>query len=200
MPTEYFRGAERGVDGDGVLERDLAVDEALPVGAASCNGAPSIVSTARNKKAALVGGFLSGGARRDRTADLLHAMQALSQLSYGPDSLAGEPHVSSSFSMVSPMMSVTSGSPSSSSSMNAASSVPGSISTSSISPAAPAAGFLPCCSASASSSETNSASAVSGTTASGSATGAGAGRATGAAGSGRERDCGGTTIGTTLPV
>src|SRR6202034_81614 len=27
---------------------------------------------------------LTGGARRDRTADLLHAMQALSQLSYGP--------------------------------------------------------------------------------------------------------------------
>src|SRR6266403_4944784 len=26
----------------------------------------------------------SGGARRDRTADLLHALQALSQLSYGP--------------------------------------------------------------------------------------------------------------------
>src|SRR3979490_3104693 len=26
----------------------------------------------------------AGGARRDRTADLLHAMQALSQLSYGP--------------------------------------------------------------------------------------------------------------------
>jgi hypothetical protein len=26
----------------------------------------------------------NGGARRDRTADLLHAMQALSQLSYGP--------------------------------------------------------------------------------------------------------------------
>jgi len=26
----------------------------------------------------------TGGARRDRTADLLHAMQALSQLSYGP--------------------------------------------------------------------------------------------------------------------
>ena len=25
-----------------------------------------------------------GGARRNRTADLLHAMQALSQLSYGP--------------------------------------------------------------------------------------------------------------------
>ena len=30
----------------------------------------------------------SGGARRDRTADLLHAMQALSQLSYGPTSKA----------------------------------------------------------------------------------------------------------------
>jgi hypothetical protein len=27
---------------------------------------------------------VGGGARRDRTADLLHAMQALSQLSYGP--------------------------------------------------------------------------------------------------------------------
>ncbi len=26
-----------------------------------------------------------GGARRDRTADLLNAIQALSQLSYGPD-------------------------------------------------------------------------------------------------------------------
>ena len=26
-----------------------------------------------------------GGARRDRTADLLHAMQALSQLSYSPN-------------------------------------------------------------------------------------------------------------------
>src|SRR5215831_7290408 len=31
-----------------------------------------------------------GGARRDRTADLLHAMQALSQLSYGPT--ARPPH------------------------------------------------------------------------------------------------------------
>ena len=30
-------------------------------------------------------GNLLGGARRDRTADLLHAMQALSQLSYGPN-------------------------------------------------------------------------------------------------------------------
>src|ERR1700685_3305888 len=31
-----------------------------------------------------------GGARRDRTADLLHAMQALSQLSYGPNSDDGQ--------------------------------------------------------------------------------------------------------------
>ncbi len=30
----------------------------------------------------------NGGARRDRTADLLHAMQALSQLSYGPENEA----------------------------------------------------------------------------------------------------------------
>src|SRR5439155_22311548 len=30
------------------------------------------------------GRLRGGGARRDRTADLLHAMQALSQLSYGP--------------------------------------------------------------------------------------------------------------------
>ena len=31
-----------------------------------------------------------GGAKRDRTADLLHAMQALSQLSYGPDARPGD--------------------------------------------------------------------------------------------------------------
>src|SRR6266567_8971751 len=31
----------------------------------------------------------AGGARRDRTADLLHAMQALSQLSYGPLNFRG---------------------------------------------------------------------------------------------------------------
>ena len=30
-----------------------------------------------------------GGARRDRTVDLLHAMQALSQLSYSPISRTG---------------------------------------------------------------------------------------------------------------
>ena len=35
-----------------------------------------------------------GGARRDRTADLLHAMQALSQLSYGP-----KPTITSHFTM-----------------------------------------------------------------------------------------------------
>src|SRR4029078_1724342 len=31
-----------------------------------------------------------GGAKRDRTADLLHAMQALSQLSYGPKSVGAQ--------------------------------------------------------------------------------------------------------------
>jgi hypothetical protein len=34
------------------------------------------------KRLSFAGKF--GGAKRDRTADLLHAMQALSQLSYGP--------------------------------------------------------------------------------------------------------------------
>ena len=33
----------------------------------------------------------SGGAERDRTADLLLAKQALSQLSYSPDSIFGDP-------------------------------------------------------------------------------------------------------------
>ena len=33
--------------------------------------------------------LMGGGARRDRTADLLHAMQALSQLSYTP--ISGKP-------------------------------------------------------------------------------------------------------------
>jgi hypothetical protein len=39
----------------------------------------------RKQKADPKVGFLNGGgARRDRTVDLLHAMQALSQLSYSP--------------------------------------------------------------------------------------------------------------------
>ena len=38
-----------------------------------------------NKKAGMASlSQVLGGARRDRTADLLHAMQALSQLSYTP--------------------------------------------------------------------------------------------------------------------
>ena len=38
---------------------------------------------------------LSGGARRNRTADLLNAIQALSQLSYGPNDNAAvwEPRI-----------------------------------------------------------------------------------------------------------
>ncbi len=34
-----------------------------------------------------------GGAKRDRTADLLHAMQALSQLSYSPEETLYEPNL-----------------------------------------------------------------------------------------------------------
>jgi hypothetical protein len=34
----------------------------------------------------------NGGARRNRTDDLLHAMQALSQLSYGPEPEATQLH------------------------------------------------------------------------------------------------------------
>src|SRR3981081_869691 len=77
----------------------------------------------------------AGGARRDRTADLLHAMQALSQLSYGPldlprlgqrgakilNTVQGRSQVSSS-PPTSPIMSVTSSSPSSSSAMKVESS------------------------------------------------------------------------------
>ena len=40
---------------------------------------PGLSPASRSRDAAK-----AGGARRDRTADLLHAMQALSQLSYGP--------------------------------------------------------------------------------------------------------------------
>src|ERR1700722_10217634 len=50
MRAEYFRIAERGIDGDVFLERDLALHEALPGGAASCNDAPPIVSISATKK------------------------------------------------------------------------------------------------------------------------------------------------------
>ncbi len=36
---------------------------------------------------------LYGGAKRDRTADLLHAMQALSQLSYSPNDKVLQSHI-----------------------------------------------------------------------------------------------------------
>jgi hypothetical protein len=42
-------------------------------------------------------GDASGGARRDRTDDLLLAKQALSQLSYGPAPVSSEPHRLSAF-------------------------------------------------------------------------------------------------------
>src|SRR6266702_4200272 len=158
-----------------------------------------------------------GGARRDRTADLLHAMQALSQLSYGPltsrYALGGAPakraqnivrdlsQVSSS-SPTSPMMSVTSSSPSSSSAMkvesSSSSSMVSSISMSS-SDSGTAALTLPVfSSASASSSETNSsASAGSGVSAAAVAEAA----AARAAASPRVARGGATgAIGTTSPV
>ena len=52
---------------------------------------PSAVDFAAelNKKGTQRVPFLFGGARQDRTADLLRARQALSQLSYGPRNLTG---------------------------------------------------------------------------------------------------------------
>ncbi len=47
--------------------------------------------------------FRYGGARRDRTADLLRARQALSQLSYGPVCLSSFRHSSLQHSLVSVM-------------------------------------------------------------------------------------------------
>src|SRR6202008_2011204 len=90
-----------------------------------------------------------GGARRDRTADLLHAMQALSQLSYGPlpnphalgdareepsNTVWGLSQVSSAL-LPSAMMSVPSSSPSSSSVMKveSSSSSPSMVSSTSMS-------------------------------------------------------------------
>ena len=51
-----------------------------------CSTAEMRVSNRRNDPFSGVKGrqLWFGGAKRDRTADLLHAMQALSQLSYGP--------------------------------------------------------------------------------------------------------------------
>ena len=47
-------------------------------------GVASARASDKKKAGRRTTGLLNGGARRDRTADLLHAMQALSQLSYGP--------------------------------------------------------------------------------------------------------------------
>src|SRR5258705_274782 len=152
----------------------------------------------------------SGGAKRDRTADLLHAMQALSQLSYGPISVGaalGHPRrfqpisgpettkaslaqVSSSSSRSPPTMSETSSPSSSSASRNVSSSAPSSATSTSSPSASPstsdvAAAFLPPPdSASASSSETSSTSAISGASA---ATGASGATGVRAASEGRDR-------------
>src|SRR5215831_2380928 len=154
-----------------------------------------------------------GGARRDRTADLLHAMQALSQLSYGPLNLTarlgrragektliivqGRSQVSSSLP-TSPMMSVTSSSPSSSSaikveSSSSSSSIVSSISISSSDSGTTALTLPVFSSASASSSDTiSSASAGSGA--------ASAAAAVARADSPRDRVATTGAIGTTSPV
>src|SRR5712671_1717504 len=159
----------------------------------------------------------AGGARRDRTADLLHAMQALSQLSYGPltvpralggsrekslNTVQGRSQVSSS-PPTSPMMSVTSSSPSSSSAMKVESSSSSSSMVSSISMSSSDSGTtaltLPVfSSASASSSGTNSsASTGSGVASAAEAAAAALARA---AASARVRGGGTGAIGTTSPV
>src|SRR5258708_14994025 len=163
-----------------------------------------------------------GGARRDRTADLLHAMQALSQLSYGPlelpralgdarqntehrrilNTVQGRSQVSSS-PPTSPIMSVTSSSPSSSSAMKVESSSSSSSMVSSTSMSSSDSGTtaltLPVfSSASASSSGTNS----SASTGSGTASAAVAAAAALARAAASARVRGGATgaIGTTSPV
>ncbi len=80
---------QRVVDGEMLFEPDLALHGVPPVSAAILCG------PAKNESRP-AGGFFEvfvlpsreaakvGGARRNRTADLLNAIQALSQLSYGP--------------------------------------------------------------------------------------------------------------------
>ena len=46
---------------------------------------PAFARWASARQPSLASRAKAGGAKRDRTADLLHAMQALSQLSYGPN-------------------------------------------------------------------------------------------------------------------
>jgi hypothetical protein len=74
--------------------RPLGVSGETPAGKCSLRkhfrstrGGDSHPTNWTNKKAAHWAAFLFGGARRDRTADLLRARQALSQLSYGPEKL-----------------------------------------------------------------------------------------------------------------
>src|SRR6185312_13718308 len=115
---------QRVVDGEMLFEPDLAFHEVLPFGRNPIRPAPksesrpvrggfSISARLRQGFGGQIRFAKFGGARRDRTADLLHAMQALSQLSYGPEFLSERwvppaPYVSSSFAGPSPMMSVTS--------------------------------------------------------------------------------------------
>ena len=67
--------------GDGMSRQAGAADrgtgDGCPTGKARCDAAASQPASRFQKR-------IFGGARRDRTADLLNAIQALSQLSYGP--------------------------------------------------------------------------------------------------------------------
>lgn len=45
---------------------------------------PCCIFRGRQIQTGRLGGLVVGGAKRDRTADLLNAIQALSQLSYSP--------------------------------------------------------------------------------------------------------------------
>ena len=104
---EGTRGAAIDPGGNGLFDRRIAVDEERDRRAArsaerggrgvaglywptpafalratpGTTFRPSVICAAAPREARRA---KRGGARRDRTADLLHAMQALSQLSYGP--------------------------------------------------------------------------------------------------------------------
>ena len=57
---------------------------AAPVAGALNGRSPSDEGRTLNEQARLDGGLENGGAKQDRTADLVIANDALSQLSYGP--------------------------------------------------------------------------------------------------------------------
>ena len=77
FPANGFamRGKKAGAKLHAVASAARALGSTFPAGGGGANSANGVKAG-------------NGGAKRDRTADLLHAMQALSQLSYGPNSVA----------------------------------------------------------------------------------------------------------------